>query len=409
MRWTTLAIMLACGTACQAQNRELRQAREFELAGLWSNAMDTYLSLPAKQAENASVIISLTRVGQHVLDDTLALFRKQVLGGERDAALLSYAGAVRVQQKLAERHVKLAIPEFDRADAERLQQEQAREQGEAERELKQSLYDEGSQALADQKYGDAERAFDRICQLDKTYRDACAMRLNAQAEGLYQQGVELQRQEHWCTAYRHFLEASKKVPEYRDTRSRMAQCRALGDLSLLVMPLNGDETTADITDWLHARILTRIIARQDPFLSVVDREELDVLMAEHRFCMSGLVESSCAIQAGEFKGADQVMIVNVKDLEEEDAGEDHWVRDGYEWYVTTHDVVDHYWRGPQGAIPIYRKEKVDHKDPVTYEEYQQERSVRLRLDFKVITVSTGTIVLTDSEVAEASDSMHYID
>lgn len=409
MRFSFILILWGLLSVCQAQTKWVKQGQEFERALLWSNAMDSYVTALQRNENNTPAIIGLTRVGQRMLDDSLAVFRMHALNGDRVTALRSYTGAIHIQEQLARFKVKLTIADPDRSDAIRLQKEEEQARKTAESTEKSTLYLEGENAYNARRYKDAEVTFEKLCSKDPNFRDACARHKLAKAEMYYAEAIGAKANGHWCSAHRNFQNAQQLMPGFRDVSTLMQECLNEGGSSLLVMPINGDYTTDDLTDWMHSHILSRIISRSNPFLSIVDREQLDLLLAEHEFCMSGLVESACAVRAGQLKGAEYVMVINLKDLIEEDGDLNRWERNGYEWYTTTQDELAGYTNGPYGALPVYVKKETDHKDPVTYLEYEQVRNVSIRMDYKVIDVSTSAVVVSGTQIARAGDKMHYID
>ncbi len=405
MRFSFILILWGLLSVCQAQTKWVKQGQEFERALLWSNAMDSYVTALQRNENNTPAIIGLTRVGQRMLDDSLAVFRMHALNGDRVTALRSYTGAIHIQEQLARFKVKLTIADPDRSDAIRLQKEEEQARKTAESTEKSTLYLEGENAYNARRYK-MRRSREKLCARIEL---SCCADTNWPKLKCLCEAIGAKANGHWCSAHRNFENAQQLMPGFRDVSTLMQECLNEGGSSLLVMPINGDYTTDDLTDWMHSHILSRIISRSNPFLSIVDREQLDLLLAEHEFCMSGLVESACAVRAGQLKGAEYVMVINLKDLIEEDGDLNRWERNGYEWYTTTQDELAGYTNGPRGALPVYVKKETDHKDPVTYLEYEQVRNVSIRMDYKVIDVSTSAVVVSGTQIARAGDKMHYIE
>lgn len=387
-----------------------QQGTKLEKAGFAHDAHAKYLQSWHRNSRSLSTRTALKRTSDALLTEKLGRFREQAFTAhDKLAAIAAYDDATAFVSTMERESIALTIPVMDQQDY---------------RKTRSAYLDEAYQkavaAVELDHFAEAQAMFGDICKMEPTYKDACALREGAIAEPLYRQGKAALDQNQYRRAYGLFDEALRKSSSYRDCRALMDTCIRKGSYTVMVTPVNSDYGTEDMGPWLQTRIIEELLRRKDPFLRVVDRQEVDALFAEHRFCMKGMVDPACATEAGHFLGARYVIVAAAQDMVYEDSGLDEREQDGFEWFTTEYYIPATDSQGNQlydlngkklflaDAYGNLRTRSEETSTQVTYVEVQHARTVQLSLRWSAIDVRTSEVVSSGAKLVKDEEKMHYI-
>ncbi|HNU57968.1 MAG TPA: CsgG/HfaB family protein, partial [Flavobacteriales bacterium] len=134
----------------------------------------------------------------------------------------------------------------------------------------------------------------------------------------------------------------------------------------------------------------------DPFLKVVDRENLDRILEEQRLSLSGVVDEQTAVRAGNIMGAQAVLMGDVVSYQEVPGQLRRVVKDGYESYKVQQVNKE---TGEKYFVTRYK--------PVRYTEFFQENKVVLSINYRVVSLETGEVMLSKVVEKQAEDHAYY--
>lgn len=387
-----------------------QQGTKLEKVGFAHDAHAKYLESWHRNNRSLSTRTALKRTSDALLTEKLARFREQAyMAHDKLAAIAAYDDATAFVSQMEREHIALSIPVMDQQDY---------------RKSRSAYLDEAYQkavaAVELDHFAEAQTMFGEICKMEPSYKDACALREGAIAEPLYRQGKAALDQSQYRRAYGLFDEALRKSSSYRDCRALMDTCIRKGLYTVMVTPVNADYSTEDMGRWIQVRIIEELLRRQDPFLRVVDRQEIDALFAEHRFCMEGMVDPACAIEAGHFKGARYVVVAAAEDLAYNDTGLDERVQNGFEWFTTQYYIPATDTQGNQlydlngqklflsDANGNLRTRSEETSTEVSYVEVQHSRNMQFSIRWSAIDVRTSEVVSSGAKQVKDEEEMHYI-
>jgi len=147
---------------------------------------------------------------------------------------------------------------------------------------------------------------------------------------------------------------------------------------------------------VQAHAMTALIDAKDPFLKVVDRENLERILEEQRLSLSGVVDEQTAVRVGNLMGAQAVLMGDVVSYQELPGQVRRSTKEGYESY-----------RVQQVNKETGEKYYVTRYKPVTYSEFYQENKVVLTLNYRLVSLETGEVLLSKVAEKQAQDQAYY--
>src|SRR5690606_39149963 len=134
----------------------------------------------------------------------------------------------------------------------------------------------------------------------------------------------------------------------------------------------------------------------DPFIRVVDRDNIQRILEEQRLGMSGVVDETTAVSAGKLMGAQAVIMGTLIAYTEVPGTTRRSTKEGYESY----------------AVKELNKEtnqyaQVTRFKPVSYTEFYTENKAVISFSFKLVSLETGQVLMSRVVDQEADDHAWY--
>lgn len=374
---------------CSGSKSFAKKGEKLDAAGLYAEAAGMYEQAAQRNLKNVDAKIGLKKTGQLVLEDKLSLFFKgMAMGTAKGEAVAAYLEAKSYQERIGRLGVVLDIPDHYKADFERVKGEHLVD-----------LYNEGQALLEKQDFKSAEAVFAKIARLEPNYKDANSLQAIAYLEPLYRAGKTDLAAGAFRKAYESLNNVVAKDASYKDASALRQECLAKGQFTIAVLPFTATSLKrTDIPAKVQAYSMTALTETNDPFLKVVDRENLERILAEQRLSLSGVVDEQTAVRVGNLMGAQAVLIGTVVDYREEAGELRRSTRDGFESY-----------RVEQVNKETGEKYFVTKYKPVRYSEYLQENKVYLSFNYRLVSLETGEVLVSKVVDRQANDHMYYAD
>jgi curli biogenesis system outer membrane secretion channel CsgG/Flp pilus assembly protein TadD len=390
MRSTTcIAPFLALAllvVSCSGSKSFSKKAEKLDEAGLYAEAADMYLQSAQRNSKNIDAKIGLKKTGQQVLNDKLSVFFKNMaMGDSKGEAVSAYLEAKRYQEQVQRLGVVLEVPDHYKADFDRVKGEHLVD-----------LYDQGQALLAKQDFRGAEQVFSQIAKLEPNYKDASSLQAVAYLEPLYRAGMSDLEGGRYRKAYDELSRVVEKDASYKDAASLRQQALTKGQYTIAVLPFTSDVKRAEITSRVQAHAMTSLVETKDPFLKVVDRENIDRILEEQRLGLSGIVDEQTAVRVGNLIGAQAVLMGSVIDYREEPGTLRRSTKDGFESYRVQQVNKE---TGEKYFITKYK--------PVRYSEFYQENKVVMSFSFRLVSLETGEVLASKVMDRQAEDHIYY--
>lgn len=368
--------------SCTGSKSLAKKGAKLDASGMYAEAADMYLQSAMRNTRNVDAKIGLKKTGQQLLNDKLSAFFKAFsVGDSKEEAVNAYLSAKNYADRVGQYGVVLDIPGNYTADFNEVKGKYLMEQ-----------YTRGQELMAAKDYKGAEAVFAKITALEPSFKDSGKLQDVAYLEPLYLSGKEALDQGRYRKAYDDLGKVTAKDASYKDATALKNQAVEKGRYAIAVLPFAG--TKKDQAARVQALATTSLTEIKDPFIKVVDRENIERILAEQRLGLSGVVDEATAVQAGKLMGAQAVLMGTLIDYREEAGTLKRSTQDGFQSYQLK--VTDPANPGHTMLVTKYK--------PAKYTEYYQENKVSCSFSYKLVSLETGEVLL--SKVVDRSMDDH---
>lgn len=377
------AVVLA--SACSGSKAYSKKAAQLDASGMYAEAADMYLQSVVRNQKNVEAKIGLKKTGQQLLNDKLSAFFKAFSTDDHEGAVNAYLDAKAYADRVQRAGVVLEVPDS-----------YAKDFNEVKGKYLVELYTKGQDLMAAQDFKAAEAIFGKIGALEPGYKDAGSLQNVAYLEPLYRSGKASLEAKQYRKAYADLSKVVEKDATYKDSGALRDQCVTLGRYAIAVLPFSGPDNRKAQAAAVQAYATTALTNVNDPFLSVVDRDDIQKILDEQRLGMSGVVDESTAVSAGKLMGAQAVLMGTLIDYREEPGTLRRSTKDGYEAYQVKqlNTETNQYY-----LVTKYK--------PVKYTEYYQENKVYLSFSYKLVSLETGQVLMSKVVDQQTADHAYY--
>lgn len=382
------AVMAALAIGCSGSKAFTKKGTKLDEAGLYTEAADMYLQALQRNPSNVDAKIGLKKTGQQVLNDKMgAFFKAFSVGDEKGDAVQAFLDGKAYMERVQRVGVSLEIADNYRRDFE-----------EVKGQFLVELYSKGQQQLTAQDYKGAEATFAQIAKLEPNYKDASSLQSIAYLEPLYRSGTQALGAKRWRKAYDDLSKVVEKDAGYKDASALREQALRSGQYTIAVLPFTSSvKNRPELAARVQAYATTALTGINDPFIKVVDRENMDRILAEQRLSMSGVVDEQTAVKVGNLMGAQAVLMGTVIDYQEVPGTIRRSTKDGFEAYRVK--VPDPNAPGQLMIVTKYR--------PVKYQELYQENKVTVSMSYRLVSLETGEVLVSKVVDRTAEDHAYY--
>jgi hypothetical protein len=307
--------------ACQNSKHFTKLGQKQEAAGLNKEASESYYTALWKKRTNIDAQIGMKKTGQTVLNSMLSEFSQKSSFGNKKEAVYAFISARDYKAKITGVGVELQMPEFYVGDFEK-----------AKKSYLTDLYEQGTKLLEENKFADAETNFNEISSLDPNFKDAGELKDIAYLEPIYQKGVVELEAKHYRAAYTNFVKVEERKLGYKESTDLKKKCLDKGKYTIALLPFTNGTNMQGSDTKATAYILNALTQINDPFLQVIDRENLNNILAEQRIQMSGIFSESNAVEIGKISGAKALITGTVLNHSVQNGQLRKVTRNGYESY-----------------------------------------------------------------------------
>ncbi|MEO8588298.1 MAG: CsgG/HfaB family protein [Flavobacteriales bacterium] len=379
-----LALVLFAG--CTGSKPLSKKAAKLDAAGLYAEAADMYLQSVVRNGKNTDAKIGLKKTGQQLLTDKLGVFFKAMaVGSSKGDAVAAYLDAKAYQERVERAGVILEIPDHYKTDFEQVKGEYLVE-----------LYTEGQGLMEKQDFKGAEAVFARIAKLEPNYKDASSLQSVAYLEPLYRAGKADLEAGNYRKAHDALSKVVAKDSGYKDAPALRQECITKGQFTVAVLPFTSEQKGNAMAAKVQAYAMTALTSTGDPFLKVVDRENIDRILEEQRLGLSGVVDEQTAVRVGNLIGAQAVLMGVLVDYREEPGNVRRSTKDGFESYrveQTNRETGEKYY------VTKYKAAR--------YSEYYQENKVYLTFSYRLVSLETGEVLVSRVVEKQTEDHAYY--
>lgn len=372
-------------SGCTGSKSLSKKAAKLEEAGLYSDAALFYYNSLLKNQNNIDARIGLAKNGQRVLNDKIDDFTKANAMGETKEAVYNYLDAMAYYDKIERLGLDLEYPKYIAEDFDKVKADYIR-----------GLYDESNELMASKKFERAKKLLKEIERLEPDYKNISDLKNTATNEPLYLTAVKHFDEGRYRLAYYEFDEIYRNDPNYKDAALLRGECLDLGKFPVAIGDFDNTSGSKGVESRLKAFVITELSELNDPFLRIVERDNLEMVLEEQRMNLSGIVDESTAVQVGNLLGAKAIITGTVISFKERPGRLQVSDKKGYEAY----------------RVKLYNKEEDRHYyqtryKPVNYKEYYNANEVTLSFQYKAISLETGEVLFSNISEKKMADDVYY--
>lgn len=377
-----VAILLS---ACSASTRLYKKGEKLDEAGMYTEAAAYYKQALQRKQTNEKAIIAFKTAGQRVLDDMLADIYTAHSVNDYKTSVYAYTRALSYKNEASALGVNLIM------------QNHYKDYYEADKaKYINIVYQEANMHLENELFAEAENDFNEILKFDPDNSDVKELRKFSIAEPLYRKGEEELANSNYRAAYYTFDELLKNGT-YKDTDELKAHALKKATYTIAILPFKNATEVTGAEAAINAKMLQEISESRNPFIRIIDRENLQTIIDEQLLSLGGTVDEESAIAAGELFGANAILTGTVITAS---------YRKGKLNYHNEKGYVSKQVRVRNPANPgkpitrtVYNK--------VIYRDYTQVNEVSISFSYKLISAETGEILVSDVVEYTDSDHIHY--
>ena len=365
-------LLLLLLQGCVTSKSLSKKGAKLEEAGQYSAAADMYYQSIIKNPRNTDALIGMNRTGKRVMSDYLREFSKYAISEDYKRATYAYMDAVAYQQKLKKINIDLKIPPNSEDKFK-----------EVKTAYISSQYEDGLKNIALEEFNKAEACFNEVYKFNQNYKDVAELRNIAYLEPIYRKAEKLKDEKQYREAFNIYDKILNRVGNYKDTRDHRAYVLKKGQIPIALSSAQSGRYSSYAKS-VKQYVLNGIIDIGDPFIKIVDRDDIDKVLQEQELALSGMVNSTEQVEVGEIAGARYAVILEVPIYGVEERPLRKKAYQGFEQYQEKYfDKEDQKTK----YRTLYRK--------ATYYVYSSFRKVSMSVSYKIISLSTGEILGTD--------------
>jgi tetratricopeptide (TPR) repeat protein len=213
------------------------------------------------------------------------------------------------------------------------------------------------------------------------------------AEAYYRWGENFAHNNNFREATEKFEGALTAVPNYRDAEQRRKEVYAKAVKRVAVLPFkNSSSFKTDYSSLLTELFLNECIKANLKYASFIDRENLAIILEEHKLAMAGVVDPEKAAEIGKLEGIHYFITGTVSQISPQNTPAS-FVEKSFEKTYTEKDT----------SGKDIQKIKL-----LNYKEYKASRSVQITASFQIVDVETGQYIAGDTFSENKMDEANWI-
>lgn len=384
LRLTLLILLPAIFLGGCASKKHLKTALRYDEAGLFEDAAQSYMRSLSANRDNIDAKLGLRRTGQQVLEQRLSDFQSHYSNQRYRDAVYAYLEAERFQERARALGVRL---DFSGNHQQAYHEVRSK--------YLNQLYNEGLRQLDAEAFSTAEQHFAEILDIDAAYKDVQALWTTARYEPRYREALSFMDSRLYRRAFVAFNNILSENGPYKNAVEMREQALEGATITLAVLPFyaprGASEQAAAAT--LRTNTLSEIAALPLPFYKVVNDPLLNNLPQ-----ISVINDPSIVLallkSAGLRLSADHILMARIVDYKVQNGKPLRTKKNA--WLKETREVTTN---GRKETVTAYKK--------TTYMEISQQSSAVLRVEFSLLNLNTGMLVLTDYLEFSDQGTLHY--
>jgi hypothetical protein len=283
-----LTFFASCG-----YKKLMKEAKVYEEGKLASEALTTY-QLAYLEYNKAEAKVSMKRVAQSILDEKIRSAKMAFMSQEYVAALSHYDEAY----TYADQHSQLDLSISDMV---------RRDRAECLSSYVNELYQIAEKQVLNEDFEGAHATINKILSVDRNNQQAKFLEIMCDIVPSYQAGLKAVELQLWRQAYAYFDEVCKIDADYKDAFELREEAMLKSKCIFVFKPEDNKSVDNNVESTLATTIKGSLLDIKNPFIELVERDNLDVVIKEQQETMSPQYEEGTGSQAGKLKKANYII------------------------------------------------------------------------------------------------------
>lgn len=306
----------------------MKDAAVLEKGGLKQEAFDKY-ALIYDTYESAEARVGMKRMAQQILNEKVQRAQMQCMSENFDAALTAYDDAIAFRN---------GYPSFELNTTGNLDESQR----ECKNRYVDKLYAQAEAYVKGDDFDSAQNYIRKIFALDRNNQKAMFLEAMCDILPNYNAGVVAMDKELWRDAYVYFNEVCKIDAGFRDALQKREEALEKGTFAIVYKISQNKNVSDSREEALAAKIKGVLLASENPFMELLERDDLDVIYEEQQETMAPGFEYETGAESGKLKRARFILSGELVNLDLLSTPESKSKCDCYAAYKIYSDKVNCY-------------------------------------------------------------------
>ncbi len=378
-----LLVIMASLTGC-ASKRYASKARKFDEAGLFADAAELYYQSVFKNPQNIEAKLGLQRNGQLVLMEKLAAFKTFYNNGAVKDAVYAYIDADKYFRQLGGVGVKLMFPAENSSYYEEMKVKYLEKQ-----------YSDAMMALDMEQFEASANMFKEIIDIDNSYKDANEHYQTAVNEPIYRNGLQLLEGGLYRRAFGIFSSLMTSTSGYKDAVKLRTIALDKATITVAAAPFTmKNKPGSNTAIMFRTKTIAAINNTKSPFIKMVNDNGLNSI-GENMWNSFNTQLNNYIKNNRANISAKSVLTCNIVSATENNGN------------LRKIDKTGYLQREVEYKDSLGVKRTRTEYDKVKYFEYQQDNSLQLIVEFSLIDVATGNVIVSDYISTNQKSAVNY--
>ncbi len=261
--------------------------------------------------------------------------------------------------------------------------------------LANAAYQQGRLLMQQKNYRDALEKFNESKKIVANFQDVDFQISRASTElanSIFVTAEKLEDNGQLQQAFKTYQEVLDIKPEHEEAKSKYDALLTKLSIRLAVIPFEASNLGSQFSNVATDKVIADIIPRKNEFLTIVDRENLEAILAEQALSQTGLIDDTKAVEVGKLVGANFLLAGKINLVNYEDTP------------VTSSQKTAHYEKSYLDPKGVRRQRQA----PFNYTQYERKRAVNITLTYRLINIETGQIEIQESFSGSQRDIASWV-
>jgi len=368
---------------CSGSAYFANKGRNAEKAGRPGEASYYYLQSLKRNSNNLKALSGLQIAGQEHLNRLLDKYFQYHNEEKLRDAVYAFQDADNFHKDVTRVRVDLRFPEYYR--------EYYQEDRDA---YLDKTYTQAQDLFRRQQFKEAESLFSEVKKWNANYKDVGKMRAKAEIIPLYEEALQAYDLGYYKSAYNKFLRVTELDAQYEQAALYLDESVRRGVFIIAYTPIVDMTKNGSISHIMGAKVLSDLSKAQHTFFQVVDRSNLNQVLAEQKLALNSAGDYA---RVGEILGAKAILSAKILEYTYQGGTIATQRRTGYESFV---DSVRNASTGRKEAVTRYKK--------VYYNEHNGQSVLKCKVQYQLVSTENGRTLVADLVEEQITDQVKYI-